>query len=102
MRLYPFILAAACRSAPAFAVPMEDERRRESVSLAEVRFDDPRSVAELRRKIVRVVRRVCAPDGMRIDNSVHVRSCRIGAQEGADRQLAQFISQPKLAAIEPR
>ncbi len=102
MRLYPFILAAACLAAPAPAQSVQDDRRSMSVSLANVRFGNPQSVAELHRRIDKAVREVCMPDGRTLHEHMQSQSCRIDAQKDSERQLARIAGQARMAAVEPR
>ena len=102
MRLYLFILAANCLATPAMAQPDDNDRRRESIPVAEVRMNDPQAVAALQRKIDRAVRRVCAFDEPRNVISRDVRNCRKEARRDADRQLAHMTRQIRMAANEPR
>ena len=103
MKLYPLIMiAAACLAAPTFAQTVQDDQRSVSVPLAGVRFDDPRSIADLRHRIDRAVRQVCAPAATTLDEHMQVRACRIGALKTAERQLARYVGQTRMAAVEPR
>ena len=101
MRLYPLMIAVACVATPLLAGPGEVDRRSMTVPLAGVRFDDPQSVANLRRRIERAVRQVCAPDDRSLFQQMRSRTCRIGAQRATERQLARYVDDNRLASLYP-
>lgn len=102
MKLYAFILVAACLPHPAFAASMQDEQRREIISMVGVRLSDPYAVDNVRRKIDRAVRRVCAHDDPRMLISRQAQTCRKEARAHAERQLAHLMRQTRMAEVTPR
>ena len=102
MRLFPLMIVVACVATPALARTVENDRRSMSVPLAGVRFDNPQSVADLRRRVDRAVRQVCAPADSTLSQQMQARTCRVGAQRASERQLARYVDRNRLAALLPK
>lgn len=102
MRLFPLIIVVACVATPALTRTVEDDQRSVSVSLAGARFGNPQSVADLRRRIDRAVRQVCAPADWTQSQQMQARNCRAGAQRASERQLARYVDRNRLAALMPK
>lgn len=96
MKRYVLMFAAASIAAPVSA-QAAPEVRSISVSVAGVRFEDPHSIAELRVRIARAVRKVCEGDSRSVRDHLASRQCRADATKRSERQIARLLDPTRLA-----